>query len=701
MDLKSFLDEDTKRVVIKKSGATEEWDGTKIERWAQYAARHKVDWKDIYDLTVMRLPMKCTTEEIHQTMIQVCLDKEDIRYSRVAARLLYGELRKNMEHIGLSDRMAFSDLYTKYKAMGKWTVDIQDLDQANEWYRGLYQNKLEYWQIKQWMDKYSLQENDIPIETPHAAILALSIAIHGETDEAYQLAEFVIKGLINLPTPVLNGCRNGDFDSISCSVISGGDSVDSIGVAEHLAYKMTAKKAGIGIRFDTRSKGDSVKNDQVKHLGKAPIYATVDKCVKMFTQVSRGGSATVTYSVYDPEILDLLNLKSQKTPENKRIDKLDYSLAYDNNFIDAVKANKPITLKSVDGTIHSTIPAQEVLKAFLTVRQDTGRVYCINLDTVNNHTPFLDEISQSNLCMEIALPTAPFEDMQDLYTKGTYSEGEMAFCTLAAANVGSPLYGTVNLELLYRTIVLTLNRIIDKVGMFTPSLLANLQRRRSLGIGITGLAEWLHNESLSYSDAEEIEFLAERHYMYLLMASQYMVSHYGYDAVQGIDNNWLPIDTKSTTTDPSALDSWEELRGIPRANSVLVAHMPCESSAVFSSATNGLYPVRSRVINKQSRKGAIQYIAPTVKELAWDIETPTLLRAYAAVQAYTDQAISADTYVTPSRFPNGKVPLSKLMKEFVLKSKLGLKTLYYVNTNDVQQSFHDQMESEGCDDCKM
>ena len=577
MDLSNYFSEEAKRTVTKKSGLQEDWNPTKIERWAQYAARHKVDWKEIYEATVMRLPMSCTTEEIHQTMINVCLDKEDIKYSRVAARLLYGELRKNLSNIGLSDRMAFEDLHSKYSELGLWTIKLNDPSKVNEWYRELYQNKLEYWQIRQWMDKYSLQIDDRPVETPHAAILALSMAIHGETEEAFQLSKAVIQGLINLPTPVLNGCRNGDFDSISCSVISGGDTVDSIGVAEHLAYKMTAKKAGIGIRFNTRSLGDSVKNGQVTHLGKAPIYATVDKAVKMFTQVTRGGSATVTYSVYDPEILDLLNLKSQKTPENKRIDKLDYSLAYDNKFIEAVKANNDITLKSINGKIHSTVSARNVLKAFLTVRQDTGRVYAINLDTTNKHTPFLDPIEQSNLCLEIALPTAPFDDMNDLYSTDS-SKGEMAFCTLSAINIGSKYFTHASYQELADITVLTLNRIIDKVGMFAPSLLNNLKRRRSLGIGITGLAEYLYNNKLTYSSHEDIEAIAERHYHAMLCASITMVKKYGYPAIQGIDPNWLPVDTKSTSTVPKL--EWESLRGLPRANSVLVAHMPCESSAV-------------------------------------------------------------------------------------------------------------------------
>lgn len=700
MDLTNFFDESVERTVIKKDGSTEKWIPEKIERWAQYAARHKVDWKEIYDATILRLPLSCSTEDIHQTMIQVCLDKEDILYSRVAARLLYGELRKNLQNVGITDRMSFTNLHEFYSSKSLWTFPISDEDKLNEWYRTLYQYKLEYWQIKQWMDKYSLTINDQPVETPHAAILALSISIHGETQEAFSLAENILRGLINLPTPVLNGCRNGDFDSISCSVIHGGDTVDSIGVAEHLAYKMTAKKAGIGIRFDTRSKGDDVKGGRVKHLGKSGIYATVDKAVKMFTQVTRGGSATVTYSVYDPEILELLNLKSQKTPENKRIDKLDYSLAYDNAFIDAVKAGTDITLKSLNGTIHGTISAREVLKAFLTVRQDTGRVYAINLDTVNTHTPFVDEIHQSNLCMEIALPTAPFIDMVDLYSDGTDSYGEMAFCTLAAFNVGSKYFKPSEYQSVADIIVLTLNRIIDRVGMFAPSLEVNLKRRRSLGVGITGLAEYLHNEDESYDNDELIEVLAENHYHAMLCASIKMVSEYGYPAVEGIKEDWLPIDTKSTTHKPQL--NWEGLRGKPRANSVLVAHMPTESSAVFSNATNGVYPVRNRVINKQSRKGAVQYIAPPVKELAWEVNTRTLYKAYGAIQAYTDQSISADTYVTPSTYPDGKVPLSVLMKEFVYQSQIGMKSLYYVNTNDVQESFHGMMQDEeACSGCKL
>ena len=673
------------RVVVKRDGSVEPFDDSKVGRWAEYAAKHSVNWKEIQLATLARLPSRVSTEEIHQTMINVCLDKEQIDYSRVAARLLYAQLRKNMKRIGVSDKGSFKDLYKAYNELGLWT-EFEYVHDMESQYKDLFQNRLEYWQIKQWMDKYSLKVDDLPVETAHAGALAIGHSIHKDNAQlAFELARCIIKGEINLPTPTLNGVRNGDWDTISCSVMEGGDTIPSIGVADHLAYRMTAKKAGIGIRFNTRSIGDSVKGGAVRHLGKLPIYASVDKSIKMFTQVSRGGSATVSFSVYDPEVMEIIMVKSQRTPENVRIDKLDYSMCYDNYFMDAVVSNSDITTVSENGEPGPVYPAREILKAFLTVRKETGRLYCFNLDTVNFHTPFIDKINQSNLCMEIAIPTSPYKDMTDLY--GSISYGEIGFCTLAAINISK--VAIRDYERVCFIVVSTLNKLMVKASMFAPSMKEKLMHRKSLGIGITGLAGYLAKEGLSYSDTKELEYIAEMHYYFLLKASQELAEEFG--AVSEISKNWLPIDTKSTNTQTHF--NWNKLRGKPRANSVLVAHMPTESSALFSDATNGLYPVRTKVINKQSRKGSIQFISPEVKEYAWDIDNITLSKAYAAFQAYADQSISADYYIG-----NGRVSMSQMIKEWVIQSQLGMKSMYYLNTNDFNGgSIQDQQSIFACE----
>ena len=49
-------------------------------------------------------------------------------------------------------------------------------------------------------------------------------------------------------------------------------------------------------------------------------------------------------------------------------------------------------------------------------RKDTGRIYLMNVDHANDHSPFVTDkapIRMSNLCCEIDLPTKPLNDIND------------------------------------------------------------------------------------------------------------------------------------------------------------------------------------------------------------------------------------------------------------------------------------------------
>lgn len=709
--------------VIKRNGSKEPFHPNKLNKWAEYASLTGGSWSLIAIETAKRLGDECTTDDIHKTMIKVCLDQEQIEYSRVASCLLSASIWKNMDReFGVTDESSFYFIFSSLLGRGLWCgKTMPEYDGRWEaWYEELKELPMEYWQVRQWCDKYSLKVDGAAIETPQIGALGIGLALHGNTKRAYRLARAIVKGKINLPTPALNGCRNGDFDSISCCVIKGGDTTDSIGVAEHIAYRMTAKKAGIGITFETRSKGDPVRGGTIEHLGKHGIYQTVDRAVKMFTQLSRGGSATMTYSVIDPEIMEMLLWKTQKVDIEVRIDKIDYSLAYNDAFLMAVvrdldwhlfslhgneelvelfhtgtakEYNDAVQKKIEQGMKTHVFKARDILKRFLTSRQETGRIYCINVSRANQHTPFLDTIYQSNLCQEICLPTKPYVDMADLYCKAK-SVGETAFCALAAINaqhVSEEEYEEIA-DLALRTV----DRMIDLCPALTKSMGESIRRRRSIGIGITGMAGFLYKQGLDYdgSDAsmKEVSRLAERHYYYLLKSSQQLARESN-SFVDGIDQNWLPIDTKRSSYEPEF--DWEALRGRGRKHSVLVAHMPTESSAVFSDATNGLYPVRERVVYKGSRRGVVQYIAPPGDYMmAWQVDNNHLANYYGRVQDFSDQGISADYYIDFTKYPDGKVPMSVLMREWLHQARAGNKTMYYVNSNDANGgSVQDQLRN--------
>jgi ribonucleoside-diphosphate reductase alpha chain len=81
--------------------------------------------------------------------------------------------------------------------------------------------------------------------------------------------------------------------------------------------------------------------------------------------------------------------------------------------------------------IKKTLKARELFASFMQERANTGRIYVQNVDHCNTHgafDPSLAPIRQSNLCMEITLPTKPLYSVQD-------PEGEVALCTLSAGSV--------------------------------------------------------------------------------------------------------------------------------------------------------------------------------------------------------------------------------------------------------------------------
>lgn len=184
-----------------------------------------------------------------------------------------------------------------------------------------------------------------------------------------------------------------------------------------------------------------------------------------------------------------------------------------------------------------------------------------------------------NKLQEIALPTKPYKDMNSLYADDGY--GETAFCSLSAivpANISSSDEYAEVAEVLLKAVT----EMIKKAPKMTPNMERTMLERMSVGIGISGLAEYLYNHGSDFDGSVEsfkiVKELAELHYYSLLKASIKMVEEGELEPVKGVNFDWLPIDTKRSKLAPT-LD-WESLRGKARGHSVLSAMMPCESSSV-------------------------------------------------------------------------------------------------------------------------
>ena len=101
---------------------------------------------------------------------------------------------------------------------------------------------------------------------------------------------------------------------------------------------------------------------------------------------------------------------------------------YDSFFADQDKFEELYVKYEADDSIRKKqIKAIEVFTLFAQERASTGRIYLQNVDHCNTHSPFNPEyapVKQSNLCLEIALPTKPLAHVND-------ENGEIALCTLS------------------------------------------------------------------------------------------------------------------------------------------------------------------------------------------------------------------------------------------------------------------------------
>lgn len=301
-------------------------------------------------------------------------------------------------------------------------------------------------------------------------------------------------------------------------------------------------------------------------------------------------------------------------------------------------------------------------------------------------------------CAEIALVTKPFKDIMDLYNPD--SEGEIGLCQLMAICAGRVTPETYEKAAYYA--LLMIDNAIDIMNYPFPSLDASAKARRSAGVGITNLAYDLAYRGLTYNSQAGKDYIhrhAEMHSYWLHEASLRLAKEKGlapWIHKTKYPDGWLPIDTYNrnidNVTSQKFMYDWEDLRrriiengGI--RNSVLEAHMPCESSSLASNTTNGLYPIRQGVVIKIDGNTKKVFIAPGWDDLkyqyqlAWSIEDNDMTDCYAIVQKFTGQLISADYYVKyNSDGSKRQLSFKDMFAAFTYRHKMGLGSRYYINS---------------------
>lgn len=743
------------RFVTKSNGKKEEFSPEKLRKWSEFSAGN-LNWSEIELEAIKRVYEGVSTKDLHKAMISACVDKKTQAYSDMAGRLLLGMIYKEA-HGGFHSIPSFVDFYHKMLKSKHWRkmdYTTEEIEQIGKFIKHDKNLKYGYSVLRQMVDKYLVKDavNDVVFESPQFMFAGIAMAImenqpkDRRVEDVKKFYTYTSDLKINLPSPSLTTLRTPIVGSASCCLFSANDTASSLSIANHLAHEYTLNNAGIGVKLQTRATGQGVKNNRIVHGGLIPYLKWMETGVGASKQTSRGGSATVTYTVLEPDIEDLVRLKNPTTPVDKRVEKLDYSIVLNNSFLRRVAKGDEWMLVSYDEApelyealygpedkfeetyeavsrkrlkTKKFVKARDILSEIIKQRAETGRIYLFFADNVNKHTPFKDTVYQSNLCQEIFLPTKPFENIQDLYTGDNVENQELALCFLSSIVAGRVTPEEYE-DVAYYT-VLGIDNVIETMGYPFKHNEITSKARRSIGVGITNVAHYLASNKALYTEERGKQLmheLAEMHYYYTAKASLRLGKEKG--NAEWINKTkwpegWLPIDTYSKNVDTIAdfelkMD-WESLRkdivangGI--RNSVLCAVAPNESSSLVSNTCNSILPVRDTMMFKQSQKGNVLFIVPQYDKYkayyqsAWDIPAKDMADMYGIFTKFMDQGISCDEYVDYSQVEGGRLSIKERMQFILRFAKNGGKSLYYFNSRtkstDTQASTED-----GCVSCTM
>jgi ribonucleoside-diphosphate reductase alpha chain len=726
--------------VKKRDGTLVPFNVEKINKVIKWAVEgiSGVSLSDIEINTKINLIDGISTKEIHHVLIESSINlfnEESPNYQWVASRLLTYQLRKDVW--GGKNPPRLYDFIVKNIERNIYHPEIlehfskNDIDKLDDKINHDRDYDFTYAGLKQLCDKYLIQNRKGKeiFETPQFAYMLIAMVSFIKYPKEKRLLyikrayDKYSKHKANLPTPQMAGIRGLLKQYASCCLIDVDDTKESIFSSNTAAGFATTQRYGIGLNFGRmRGIGTEIKGGQVIHTGIIPFLKVFEATVKSCQQNGiRGGGATVNIPFWHYEIEDAIQLKNNGGTEDNRVRKMDYVIQFSKLFYERFMKNEFITLFSPhevpeltesfglsnfdelylkcenDTSIRykRTVRATSLMSLFIKERTETGRIYLMNMDHANDHSPWKERVCMTNLCVEVTHPTKPIQHIDD-------PNGEIGICVLSAINL-LEIKDDQDLQDTCDIIVRMLDELIDYQEYFTKAAENFTKKRRSLGVGITNLAALLAKNNLKYTDSEAPNFVdswMEKIQYYLISCSVDLAIEKGkcekFDLTKYAEGI-LPIDTYKKKIDSvitrKPTQDWEALRKRIKEHgmrhSTLTALMPCESSSVIQCSTNGIEPPRSFLTYKGSKANSVPVLVPnysTCKNkytLQFDMTNNIgYINIVAALQKWVDMSISANLYYNYDHYPNKALPDAIIIKELLYAYSMGVKTLYYSNTYD-------------------
>ena len=353
-----------------------------------------------------------------------------------------------------------------------------------------------------------------------------------------------------------------------------------------------------------------------------------------------------------------------------------------------------------DGNISmKVVKAIDIFKRIMISQLETGTPFMFYRDTVNRLNPNSHKgmIYCSNLCTEILQNMSPTKLIEEVIDNDEIiirkKAGDFVVCNLSSINLGKAIidddkFGNV-LERLISIEVKMLDNVIDLNKLPVPQATITNKKYRSIGLGTFGWHHLLALKGIKWNSEEAISYcdkLYERiNYLAIKASNEISKTKGSYDLFKGSDwDTGKYFDKREYVS-----DNWKSLRDSVSKyglrNGYLMAVAPNMSTAQIAGSTASIDPVFKYFYYEEKKDYRKPVIAPDLNldtmdfydKGAYQLDQFSSIRQNGARQRHIDQAISFNLYV-PST-----IKAKKLLDLHMLSWEIGVKTTYYVRSNDI------------------
>ena len=729
--------------VIKRDGKKEAFNPEKMKKACMWATGDR-DFmaEELIQDTEIKLHKEIHIRDMFQQLIVTAVNKISMlnpTWEDVAAKLELMKIYK--ETYNIAPEQAYphiKDILHKgidHKIYNKATVNQytdEELDEINAAIKPERDELFNYKGLVTFFDKYCLNYTKTrTLELPQHAYMRVAMALmvneREKVKRVIELYDAISRHEYTVATPIILNALTPGQQLSSCVLNTLDD--DSHSILD------TGKNLGIYSKFKggtaldisaMRAKGGYIEGTQGYSSGPVPFMKYYESIMKAWNQGGkRPGALAIYFNWWHLDVMDILSLKSNGGTDENRARGLQYAIKLNNYLLEAVKKDADVVLFDPKDTpdlvgkfgeefneiyesyLHKasvrkkTIPARELWKKIFKERSETGNIYLMHEENVNETSMLNRYIGSSNLCTEIVLPSRASGNVsEELIVKEDgkkeivkkYTAGEIALCNLSSINAEKWFYMDEDAKWqLIRTMVRALDNTVDEANYPVKEGKHSNLMYRYLGIGILNQTNYLALKEIvvdTQESAEEQDKLWDDISYMLITASMELAIEKG--KFPGFyETEWskgiLPIHKANknafelTEYEPN-WDRWSELAEKVKTfgirNAQLMAIAPTATSGKAVNAIESTEPVHD-FFYKEEGTMTIPTVVPNFRKnnkyykRAFDCDQIALLKNAAVRQKWIDQSMSVNVYISK---PDSLMEMSKLhMYGFYY----GMKTFYY------------------------